>query len=139
MNFSTTGIGESENNPHTYADSTPSKRPTIGRGPGGDRGAGVAAEGEADGKMGTVRNPARLEDGHNGEGLEINQLRPIGSTFWQEGQDLYSIDSRRFRILYEIVNHVRVSRYSGDKEGVMAEELQPRKIEYWDATGRWWK
>ena len=69
----------------------------------------------------------------------MSNLRPIGSTFWQEAEDPGSVDNRRFRILYEIVDHVRVSRYSGDTEGVMAEELQPRKIEYWDARGRLWR
>ena len=67
----------------------------------------------------------------------MNDLRPVGTTFWHEGQDQNSADSRRFRILYEIIDHTKVLRYAGDKERVLSEEIRPRKLEYWD--GKEWK
>ena len=63
----------------------------------------------------------------------MNDLRPVGTTFWHEGQDHNSTDSRHFRILYEIVAHTKVLR---DKEMVLSEEIRPRKLEYWD--GKEW-
>ncbi len=55
-----------------------------------------------------------------------NQLRPIGTTFEQrynaaDGTDTSIHDTV---LTYQIVAHVKVARYYGDKDGEPAEELK---------------
>ena len=68
----------------------------------------------------------------------MKELRPIGSLIQQEiPPDLYSTSlSMKSRITYKVTAHVKVARFLGDTEGVLAEELEAQYIEYWDGE-RW--
>lgn len=57
-------------------------------------------------------------------------LKPIGSEFWYEcPPSEYSTDLIGVRIKYKVVEHVRVARFWGDKEGVLAERWEPLVVE----------
>jgi len=65
----------------------------------------------------------------------MKELLPIGSLIQQEfPPDIYSTSSNdmKSRITYKVVAHVKVARFLGDIEGVLAEELKAQYIEYWD-------
>lgn len=57
-------------------------------------------------------------------------LRPIGTEFWYEHPpDEHSTSPHGCRIKYKVIEHVKVERFWGDKEGELAERWKPLVVE----------
>jgi hypothetical protein len=69
----------------------------------------------------------------------MNELRPIGTKFEIEFKpDVFSTDELFWKVyIYQVKNHVKVARFTGDEIGTFAEEITPIEVKKYHARQRW--